>query len=51
MLSKNGNNKECAPKFIILNENKNGIPFHDHEQITNFQKYHEKITAIIQIEK
>ena len=31
--------------------NKNGIPFHDRERITNFQKYHEKITAIFQIEK
>ena len=24
---------------------------HDREQITNFQKYHEKITATFQIEK
>ena len=31
--------------------NKNGIPFHDRERITNFQKYHEKITAIFEIEK
>ena len=32
-------------------ENKNGIPFHDREQITNFQICHVKITAIFQIEK
>ena len=38
-------------KFSCSLTNKNGIPFHDREQITNFQKYHEKITAIFQIEK
>ena len=32
-----------------ISENKNSIPFYDRERITNFQKYHEKITAIFQI--
>ena len=27
---------------IHLSKNKNGIPFHDRERITNFQKSHEK---------
>ena len=40
----------CA-QYTNVKENKNGIPFHDRERITNFQKYHEKITAIFQIEK
>ena len=38
-------------KVQLLSVDKNGIPFHDRERITNFQKYHEKITAIFQIEK
>ena len=41
--------KNLSKKLNMLN--KNGIPFHDRERITNFQKYHENITVIFQIEK
>ena len=43
--------KSTDRDYVIIPLNKNGIPFHDRERITNFQKYHEKITAIFQIEK
>ena len=50
------NGQKTIPKFSsgfkhYYYKNKNGIPFHDCERITNFWKYHEKIKEYFNFNK